>query len=93
LILELVHFAYDRNEESPSRVSPREQCDLASFFLKSLQPFLIQLKIHFLYVSQMLPPLSERVILLNFLRMAVRKVSMFFCLVPSYPLHIKIERT
>lgn len=69
-----------------------EQFDLASFFLKSLQLFLIQLKIHLLYVSQMLLPLYKRVIPLNFLRMVVRKVSMFFCLVPSYPPRIKIQR-
>lgn len=90
LILELVLFAYDRNKDPPFQVSPLEQFDLASFFLKSLQLFLIQLKIYLFYVSQMLLPLSKRVIPLNFLRMVVRKVSMFFCLVPSYPPHIKI---
>lgn len=82
LILELVLFAHDRSEEPSSQVSPLEQFDLASFFLKSLQLFPIQLKIHLLYASQMFLPLPKRVILLNFLSMVVRKVSIFFCLYP-----------
>lgn len=60
------------------------------FFLTSLRLILIQINIH-LYVSQVLLPLFKRVILLSFLRMVVRKVSMFFCLVSSCPLNLNIE--
>lgn len=47
----------------------------------------------FTCVSQMFLPLSKGVIVLYFLRIRVRKVTVFFCVVPSYLQYIQVLGT